>query len=359
MRRPGGGFYTAHMTKTRTSVGRRLLLLVVCQTLIVTLLVGIAVRILSNAAAGLEDHYAMLQLENGRLWLIAIGIGGALLTWGLGLHVTLAIAPRIRVLVSHVRQFQECGTHDRIRDSGRDDIAVLGNAIDAGFSAIASREQERAQFLAVAAHELKTPVATIQGYASFLAMHPGVPADIARALEVINRQSWRLSRLIETLFLAARARTGTLHFEPKPLDMSLLVRRVLQEMEPYLSRRTFTPRITENISILGDEALLEHALWSLFTCAAALSSENVPIEIALSDETCACLSVDFHPDGISSLEVQELFLPFRSLQYESAGGLRYPIGLYLCREIVRVHNGMLRVSPVSEVYPEFVMELPI
>jgi K+-sensing histidine kinase KdpD len=276
----------------------------------------------------------------------------------IGFNLILGSASRVQKLVSYVRRFQDSGKLERVGDRGDDNIAVLANAIDAGFSAIATRERDREQFMAIAAHELKTPVTTIQGYASFLDSHP-LSSDSKRALEIINRQSWRLSRLIEALFLAVRARTGNLRFEPRPLNMSVLVKRVLQEMEPFLSKKTFTSHITDNVSILGDEALLEHALWCLFTCAAALSPESVPVKVTLAKNHRASLSVDIDPSDYPVAAMEELFLPFRSLQYETADGLRSPIGLYLCREIVRVHNGRLFVHDVSALNPEFLMELPI
>jgi K+-sensing histidine kinase KdpD len=63
--------------------------------------------------------------------------------------------------------------------------------------------------------------------------------------------------------------------------------------------------------------------------------------------------------AIASLpELQELFLPFRSVEYESGTSMRSAIGLYLCREILRIHNGQIRVQQVSEARPEFVVELP-
>jgi signal transduction histidine kinase len=57
-------------------------------------------------------------------------------------------------------------------------------------------------------------------------------------------------------------------------------------------------------------------------------------------------------------DVEGLFTPFRSVEYETGAGIRSSIGLYLCREIVRVHNGRLVVQQVSGKQPEFLMELP-
>jgi signal transduction histidine kinase len=306
-----------------------------------------------------EYQSATNRIKNGLIWLLGLGAGGIALTLFLGLHVHRAIAPRIQRLVAYVRRFQNNGVYEQIVETGNDDIALLTNALNAGFCAIASRERDRERFLAVAAHELKTPVTSIHGYASLLVTHPQETPHVFRALEIIDRQSWRLSRLIETLFLAMQARSDDLRFKPSPLNMSMLLRRVLHEMEPFLSQKAFMAHINDNISILGDENLLEHALWSLFTCASALSARHAPLKIDFFTAShAATLTVDIESD-LPMPDVEELFTPFRSVEYETGAGIRSAIGLYLCREIVRVHNGRLIVHEVSKEQPEFLMELPV
>jgi signal transduction histidine kinase len=308
--------------------------------------------------AELENFYVMQRMQFGRTWIIVIGIAGSVLILFLGLRVRRAIAPRIKELVTHVRNFQESGKAERVGDPGNDDITVLANALDAGFTAIASREREREQFLSIAAHELKTPVTSIHGYASLLVNHPPRAVDIERALKSINRQSWRLSRLIDALFLAMKARTGKLNFEPKPFDMSALVDRVLVEMEPLMTRRSFAPQIDECVSILGDEALLEHALWALFTCASTFAVEDSAMHVAFfAIDQRARLTFAISGADVSIPEIEELFRPFRFIEYETGSGIRAAVGLYLCREIVRLHNGSLRVEELSKLRPQFVMDV--
>jgi signal transduction histidine kinase len=310
--------------------------------------------------ADLEYQYVVQRTRRALIWMLAVGIGSTVLILLLGLHVHRAIAPRIHLLVKHVRQFREFGTYERAGDMGTDDIGMLANALDAGFMSIAEREREREEFLQIAAHELKTPVTSIRGYASLVVSHPEQIPMMLRALETINRQSWRLSRLIDGLFLALRARSRKLQFEPRPFDMSALINRVLDEMRPFVSEKTLASKIQGNVSILGDEALLGHALWSLLACAVALSSEHAPVLVALrAEEWRARLTVDIEDSGVSIPEVEELFLPFRSVEYETKTSPRLAIGLYLCREIVRIHNGELRIQQISKGQPEFVMELPL
>jgi K+-sensing histidine kinase KdpD len=326
--------------KFRSSAGNRLFLLVAWQTAIVALLVLTAFSINSK-------------------WMFAVGIVATALVLFLGLHVRNVIAIRIHSLVENVRCFQESGVYARIADPGRDDIAVLSNALDAGLYAISSREKEREQFLTVAAHELRTPVTSIRGYASMLLTRSLTPSDMHRAIETINRQSWRLSRLTEALFLAMQARSGGLHFEPKPFNMSLLVQRVLNEMESFTATKSFKANVEKNISIIGDEALLEHALWCLFACATALSVQDEPIRISFTANGRASLKVDIEKSDHLIPEVGELFLPSHWVEYKSGTGDRLRIGLYVCREIVRVHNGLLEAHQVSDRQPEFLLDLPM
>ena len=310
--------------------------------------------------AFLDSQYVTNRTKTAAYWLLAVGSVATVLTLFLGLRVHRAVGPRIRFMVSKVSHFREAGVYERIGDIGRDDIGILATALDAGFSAIAEREREREKFLAVAAHELKTPVTSIFGYAALIKDHPDQKAVVPRSIEVIHRQSWRLSRLIDGLFLAARARSQSLRFDPKPLDMSALVERVLLEMKPFVSEDVFSSQVERKVFIFGDEVLLEHALWSLLTCAAALSPDKAPVQVVFTTTgQWARLAVDIQASATPIPELQELFLPFRFVQYETGASIRSAIGLYLSREIVRLHSGRLSVQQVSEIHPEFVMELPI
>jgi len=302
----------------------------------------------------------MKRLRIRRLALAGVGLAGISSTFLLGLHVQRAISPRVQQLVEHIRHFQEYGWTERLAVSGNDDISTLANALDVGFSAIASRERDRDQFLAVVAHELKTPVTSIYGYSSVL-INNSLPAEEKkRPLEAIHRQSWRMTRLVDALFVLGQARAGQLRFEPKPLNMSELVELVVHEMEPFSSKNIFNLQIDPGITLLGDEVLLEHALWALFASACAFTKEGSALHICFYKvHNHARLTVDIKDRSASLPELEELFMPFRFVQYETGKGIRSAIGLYLCREILRLHNGTVKVEQLAGLQPEFVMELPV
>lgn len=273
-----------------------------------------------------------------RTTLIGLGVCSLILGVVLGLHLRSAIGPRLATLARNVRSFQETGHYERMRYPGRDEIGVLANALDVGFSAIRERDRERQRFLAVAAHELKTPLTSVVGYAEAAL----ATSDVAlqhRALEVVKRQGNRLVRLVQDLLLAASARRGDLAFSPKPVDGIVLVRKALAELE--VGRERFEFDGSGQVFFLGDEGLLSHAISQLLSFAAAVADKGSVARVAIErDGGQVVFEVSIPKIMVTSDEIENAFVPFATVQYEG-GGLRYAVGLYLSREIARLHGGTI------------------
>jgi two-component system OmpR family sensor kinase len=284
-------------------------------------------------------------------------MGSLILAALLGLHVRAAIAPRIANLVQMVKRFHEFGIHQRVLEQGQDEIAVLANALDVGFAAIAERDRERDRFLAIAAHELKTPMTSIQGFAQVALANP---AQSARALEVIYRQTGRLARLVQDLLLAARARHKELPFHPIARDLAELARRVALEVEAAAPGHAFSVDAPMKVPLLIDEELIAHALWCMFTYASSVSDVERPIPVQVRPGNArVSVAVDIYGPTLPTADLAGVFEPFSALQYE--GDIARPragVGLFLCREVARLHGGTLRVSNNHGVGSVLTLELP-
>jgi signal transduction histidine kinase len=287
------------------------------------------------------------------LVMAAIGIGGVLSALLLGLHVRRAIVPRLKALVNNVRQFQELGVSTPIGDPGRDEIATLNHALDFGFAAISDRERDRERFLSVAAHELKTPISNIQGLAQAALALP----DRDRALNVIDKQTRRLGRLVEDLFLASRARSGQLPFVPAPGVLANVVEEVVTDFRSVNPALEVKLEVANPAPLLLDAALVSHALWTMLSYGAARvpGAGAIAVSVRLSD---AHADVEVRPRGpaFTTDELQAVFAPFTALQYE-ATGQRTALGLYLCREVARLHAGSVSAYNDLEDHPVLKLEL--
>lgn len=285
------------------------------------------------------------SLRTQRVLLVA-GAAGIMAAALLGLFVRAGIAPRLRRLTRSVRHFRERGEHEPVQDEGRDEVAVLANALDAGLASIVARDDERRRFLAVAAHELRTPLTSIRGFTEAALRHPERAALRERALQVVQQQSLRLSRLVEELFLLTRVERGDVRFQPAPLDLSALARRVGAEVSAGRTRDGLLVEAPEEVHVLGDARLLEQGLWSLFSHAAALSADGAPLRVVVEDGAAhARVTVHLRPAvACAHDDVAQLTSPLAGLQYEGPGRVHVGLGLHLCREVARVHGGALRVS---------------
>lgn len=275
---------------------------------------------------------------------IAISLLGLAATAITGLFVRRAVGPRVRRMVESVTRFRDCGQVTPLDDRGDDDLGVLANTLDVSFKAIAERDQERHRFLAVAAHELKTPLTTLKGFAQTARAHRGDPAICERALAVIDRQATRLSHLVQDLLLAARAGAGKLPFRPAPLDLDALSRRVVTEIGQAYPERTFQMAATAGASLLGDAALLEHAVWNLLVQAATLAPDGEPVEVAIEQTPSrARLSVQARNAMSLPEDLDELVEPFEALPIERAASSPHStgLGLHVVREIARLHRASL------------------
>jgi signal transduction histidine kinase len=305
------------------------------------------------------DSYAD-SIRSLTMLFVFIGLASMIAAPLIGLSVRRAIAPRVAVLVEKVKRFRELGVNEPLGHWGGDELAVLAHALDASFAAISARDKDRARFLAVAAHELKTPLTTLKGFAQAAQAHRDDAALRDRALAVIDRQATRLARLVQDLLAAARVDGGQLSFQPGPLDLEALTRRVIAEVELVSEGHSFPLQVRGQPHILGDAWLLEQSLSGLLVQAATMVPGGAPVPVEL-DATGASVLLTIEARDVDTPEgdLDTLMEPFAVLQFERRdhGALRGTgIGLHLAHEIAALHAGSLRIERRSAGLIVFVLE---
>lgn len=224
----------------------------------------------------------------------------------------------------------------------------------------------RDEFLAVAAHELKTPLTTIKGYISVLqrrAERTGEsdPRD-ARVLQVISEQALRLQKLIELLLDLSRIQSGQLQIERAPVDLGEFVRRWIESAEPLVEAHTINfIASSEPLLVLADELRLEQVFQNLFQNALKYSPEGGTVTVRVEREgEYACLSVADQGIGIPSAELPNLFTRFhRARNFSSLQISGLGLGLFVVKEIVTLHDGTISVESTEGQGSTFTVSLPI
>ena len=233
----------------------------------------------------------------------------------------------------------------------------------ASTEAIANRDT----FLSVAAHELRTPITAINGFAMLLGREVADRNDRARVDRYVDRigtAGVRLASLVDDMLDVSRTQLGRLPLRIAVLDLGLLVHRVASRISEPLVDAPRRMAVTLPIGASpfeGDEDRLEQVVSNLIENAIKYSPEGSPIDVVLeANQLGYHLRVTDAGMGIPVGAVESIFLPFGRAENAMASSLPgLGIGLYISRNIVQRHGGTIwAVSPGEGAGATVHVELP-
>ena len=227
------------------------------------------------------------------------------------------------------------------------------------------READRLKstFVSIVSHELKTPVATILGYAETLARPDAEwdPETVREMAGTIKDEARRLDRLITDLLDVSRLQAGALPLRMEEVALDLLARRVARRFQPQTDRHQISVRFPADFPpVQGDPMRLEQVLDNLVANAIKYSPEGGRVRIrgrVLPDEVVVTVSDE--GIGIPPTEQGRVFDAFYRVDDGSTrktGGAG--LGLYLARAIVEAHGGRIWVESEPGKGSSFSFTLP-
>ncbi|MFN8636238.1 MAG: ATP-binding protein [Chloroflexota bacterium] len=232
------------------------------------------------------------------------------------------------------------------------------------------RESQRAirardEFLSVAAHELKTPMTSMLGFSQMLLryMAPDQQIDdglVQRALQAIEQQSERLSRLVSRLLDIARIEGGRLNVEPTDVEVVSLVNHVVETTLAASPGHRIDVRAPDQLHASLDPLRFEQVVTNLLDNAVKFSPSGAPVtvDLSLTSLDMVQLTVADRGPGIPQEDRGRIFERFYQAQtgnLSSGMGL----GLYICRQIVEQHGGSIAVELPPEGGTRFVVVVPV
>lgn len=227
--------------------------------------------------------------------------------------------------------------------------------------------RQRDEFISIAGHELKTPLTSLklQLQLSQRGIENGdpdafAPSHVTKLVLSANRQVDRLARLVEDMLDLARIETGKLAIDKRAVDLESIVRELADRFAPQFTANGATLDVyaTEG-SFRGywDAYRIEQVASNLLANSLRYGA-NRPVSVRLNaDAQRVYLSVKDAGPGIAVDDQQRIFERFeRAVSSSEISGLG--LGLYICREIVRAHNGDIRAVSAPGCGAEFIVELP-
>ena len=255
--------------------------------------------------------------------------------------------------------------------------AALENA--EGFERMAALSEERGRlyreeqeavrrrddFLSIAAHELKTPLTSLQLHLQGLmsqvrqGMERLPPERLGAKLESANLQTQRLGKLVNELLDISRIAQGQMLGKLEDVDLVQVVRAVVERSRDGLGRAECALRLDLPPSLVGhwDPMRLDQVVTNLLTNAMKYGAGS-PIEVSvMGDSTHARLRVRDEGIGIAEGDAARIFERFeRAVSVRHYGG--FGIGLWIVREIVQALGGTIEVESVPGQGATFTVTLP-
>jgi two-component system, OmpR family, phosphate regulon sensor histidine kinase PhoR len=237
-------------------------------------------------------------------------------------------------------------------------------------SSLKEAERLKDEFIAIAAHELRNPMAAIKGYAQMLtsrqARGKGGALDEwqREALETIDASTSRLVELTDDLLDVTRLQAGRLELHLAPVDLVALARRVARRLQVTAPNHTLAVTAERDaIMACVDVQRVEQVLGNLLNNAVKYSPDGGPIDVALDvcdEQGMAKLSIRDSGIGIPAAEQSRIFARFVRAENARARGIGGTgLGLYLCRELVERHSGRIWFESAEGQGTTFHLTLPL
>jgi len=223
------------------------------------------------------------------------------------------------------------------------------------------------EFLATLSHELRTPLTSILGWTQIL-LRSGlreVPADVAKAIAVIDRNARAQVHLINDLLDLSRIMTGKIRLDLQPVSLSEAVEAAVESARPAAEAKDIRMTVTLDPAkavVRADSGRIQQVVWNLLTNAIKFTPKGGSVQVS-SQRVGSQVQLSVSDDGIG---IPVNFLPHvfdRFSQNDSSttrayGGLG--LGLAISKQLVELHGGSIRATSAGEgLGSTFFVELPV
>ncbi len=240
-----------------------------------------------------------------------------------------------------------------------------------------AEEREQAEFISTASHEMRTPVASIEGYLG-LALNPATATIDAKARDFIQKaheSAQHLGRLFQDLLDVSKAEDGRMQNKPSVIDIVTYTSDIIEGLKPHADakglRVFFKPETPSSSDGGGEHNIapvfyahldrdhLREVLANLIENAIKYTPKGEVVVDIVGDDEHIIVSVADSGIGIPSEDIPHLFQKFYRVDNTDTreiGGTG--LGLYLCRRLTEAMNGRIWVESEYKKGSTFYVEIP-
>jgi len=269
------------------------------------------------------------------------------------IRVMSATANRLTVNNLHSARLNVEGTKNELKD--------LANVINAMLNRIETSYESQKQFVSDASHELRTPIAVIQGYANLLNRWGTTNEEVLQeSIEAIQNEARSMQDLVEKLLFLSRHDKKTLKLTKKRFNMRPLVEDMVKETKLVAGNRIINNPIMEDVIVYGDKQSLKQAIRIFIDNAVKYTKDGDEITILCQKTNDDCvITIKDTGIGMTKKDIDNIFNRFyRSDHVRNQNISGHGLGLSLAKLIILAHTGKIKVRSQFKKGSSFIITIP-
>lgn len=278
--------------------------------------------------------------------LVSLGVAVVVVSGIVGIFLSNSI---VKPLVELTRVAEKMADGQlRVRSTLEldDEIGRLSNTLNYMADEVLKREEIKNDFISSVSHELRTPLTSIKGWAMTLQADDIRDENLTKdGLKIIENESDRLAQMVEELLDFSRFVSGRITLEKDIFDIGSALETVSRQYMPRAKEKKidFSLHVNEDVDyFLGDENRIKQVLINLLDNAFKFTNEGGKVKLsAYKTEKNLVLQVKDTGIGIPDDDlphIKEKFYKGKNSKSQSG------IGLSICDEIVKLHDGALKIK---------------
>ncbi|MFD2144385.1 sensor histidine kinase [Mucilaginibacter antarcticus] len=223
-------------------------------------------------------------------------------------------------------------------------------------------DERKTNFLTVASHELKTPLTAIKGYAQIAHKVSEVNAydKIKPYLSKIDAHTNKITHLISELMDLSKIETGKLRINKQPIEFGKFLSEIIDSSRQIIPKHTIILVKSTDVILEIDSSRIEQVVNNLISNAEKYSEPGTTIEISsYIKEEFLIVQVTDHGIGLAEENLEIIFDRFFRVEEITNHINGFGIGLSICSEIIKQHNGHIWVESTLSKGATFSFSLPL
>lgn len=251
---------------------------------------------------------------------------------------------------------------ERLNPSGvTDELRELAETFNDTLDRLETSYESQKQFVSDASHELRTPIAVVQGYANMLKRWGSKDeAVLEESVDAISNEALQMQDLVEKLLFLSRHDKKTLKLKKEQFNMKPIVEEMVKETRLVAQNRIIEAPVLEAVRVYGDKQALKQAIRVFIDNAQKYTEDGDTIRISCENRQGDCvITVEDTGIGMKGKDLDNIFSRFyraddvRDKKIEGHG-----LGLSIAKLIIMAHTGRIKIRTQYTKGTSFIVTVP-